>query len=130
MKVIRHTTVLVTCLALVALTTAAFAQKGTSVVRRVNFPRGRTTAVLQGTIKRGVSHDYLLRARGGQTMAVHLSSSGDVGFEIITPSRQSLSGYTRDWSGYLPESGDYRINVLPPTQADAPAQYTLEITIR
>ena len=53
---------------------------------------GRTTAVLQGAIKRGISHDYLLGARGGQGMAVHLASSGDVGFEIITPAGQYLSG--------------------------------------
>jgi hypothetical protein len=91
---------------------------------------GRTTAVLQGAIKRGISHDYLLGARGGQGMAVHLASSGDVGFEIITPAGQYLSGYTCDWSGYLPQSGDYRINVLPPTTTNAPAGYTLEVTIR
>lgn len=99
-------------------------------MRGISFPRGRTTAVLQGTIKRGVSHDYLLRARSGQGMVVHLASSGDVGFEIITPSGQYLSGYTLDWTGYLPESGDYRINVLPPTETNASARYTLEVTIR
>jgi hypothetical protein len=63
-------------------------------------------------------------------MAVHLASSGEVGFEILAPSGLYLSGYTQDWTGYLPESGDYRINVLPPTQSNAPARYTLEVTIR
>jgi hypothetical protein len=72
----------------------------------------------------------LLRARSGQGMAVHLTSRADVGFEIYTPSGQYLSGYTRDWSGYLPESGDYRINVLPPTATSASAAYTLEVTVR
>ena len=108
----------------------ALAQRGSSLVRRISFPRGRTTAILQGTIKRGVSHDYLLRARGGQAMAVHLASQADMGFEIITPGRQYLSGYTRDWSGYLPQSGDYRINVLPPTTTNAAVGYTLEVTVR
>lgn len=113
-----------------ACTTFVIAQKGTSVVRRVNFARGRTTAVLQGTIRRGVSHDYLLKARARQSMTVHLASRGDVGFEILTPSGESLSDYTRDWTGDLPQSGDYRINVLPPTQTNAAASYTLEVTIR
>jgi hypothetical protein len=106
------------------------AQKGTSVVRRINFAHGRTTAVLQGTIKRGLSHDYLLKARAGQTMIVHLASSGDCGFEVLSPSGESVSNYTRDWTGSLPRSGDYRINVLPPSQTEAPARYSLEVTIR
>lgn len=118
------------CLSILVLTTLVGAQRGTSVVRRISFARGRTTAVLQGTIRRGVSHDYLLRARGGQGMAVHLVSRGEVGFEIITPSGQYLSGYASDWSGYLPEYGEYRINVLPPTKTNIPARYTLEVTIR
>jgi hypothetical protein len=130
MKITQYLKVLATALTIVIFSTLVIAQRGTSVVRRVNFARGRTTAVLQGTIKRGVSHDYLLRARAGQGMAVHVTANGDVGFEIITPSGQSLSGYTRDWTGYLPESGDYRINVLPPTTTNASASYTLEVTIR
>jgi hypothetical protein len=113
-----------------ALPFAAQAQRGTSVVRRVNFPRGRTTAIQRGSVRRGVSHDYLLRASAGQTMTVHLASSGDVSFSILSPGGESLADFVRDWSGELPASGDYRINVLPPTRNSNPAQYTLEVTIR
>jgi hypothetical protein len=109
---------------------ATQAQKGTSVVRRVNFPRGRTTAILRGAVRRGVSHDYLLRAREGQGMTVHLTASGDASFSILSPNGNSLADFVSDWSGELPESGDYRINVLPPTRNSNPAQYTLEVTIR
>jgi hypothetical protein len=112
------------------LTTLVYAQKGTNVVRRINFQRGRTTAVVQGTVKRGISHDYLLRARRGQGMTVHLAAGREVGFEVITPGGQYMSGFAQDWSGYLPQSGDYRINVLPPTSTNAPARYTLEVTVR
>lgn len=123
----RFSLILVACM---ALTTLVVAQRGSSVVRRMSFPRGRTTAVVQGTVRRGVSHDYLLRAQTGQGMTVHLASGGNVQFQIITPAGQYLSDYTRDWSGYLPQSGDYRINVLPPTENNRPARYTLEVTIR
>jgi len=111
-------------------TIVAQAQRGTSVVRRVSFPRGRTTAILRGAVRRGVSHDYLLRARGGQGMTVHLTASGDVSFSIMSPNGNSLADFVSDWSGELPGSGDYRINVLPPTRNSNPAQYTLEVTIR
>jgi hypothetical protein len=116
---------------LTAMACGVFAQKGRSVVRRVGFPRGRTTAVLRGTVKRGLSHDYLLRARAGQSMSVHLAAqSSDVSFTILTPGGEALADFARDWSGDLPESGDYRINVLPPTATNSPAAYTLEVTIR
>lgn len=106
------------------------AQRGTSIVSRISFPRGRTTAVLRGSVHRGMSHDYLLRARTGQNMSVHLTSRGEVSFSVMSPGGQSLADLVTDWSGELPESGDFRINVLPPTENSRPAPYTLEVTIR
>jgi hypothetical protein len=116
---------------LLATAGVSFAQKGRSVVRRVSFPRGRTTTILRGAVKRGLSHDYLLRAQAGQTMTVHLASeSRAVTFTIRTPDGDYPADFARDWQGQLPVSGDYRINVLPPTETEAPASYTLEVTIR
>ena len=119
----------VTALLLFAGITAT-AQRGTSVVSRINFARGRTTAVLSGTVRRGMSHDYLLKARGGQTMTVHLAARGGVGFEILAPNGDLISEFTKDWSGDLPRSGDYRINVLPDTTTERSISYTLEVTVR
>lgn len=110
---------------------ATVAQKGRSIVRRVNFPRGRTTTVLKGTVKRGLSHDYLLRARAGQTMLVHLASdSSNMSLTMLKPGGETWMFDTRDWSGELPLTGTYRINVLPDTTTERPTRYTLEITIR
>jgi hypothetical protein len=105
------------------------AQRGTSVVSRISFARGRTTAVLTGTVHRGMSHDYLLKARRGQNMSVHLSARGDVTFDILTPAGDSIA-QAKDWSGELPQSGDYRINVLPDTTTERRISYTLEVTVR
>lgn len=115
---------------MLSATGTASAQKGTSVVRRVQFSRGRTTAILRGTVRRGVSHDYLLGARRGQTMTVHLTSNGATSLTILSPDGEALADFVSDWSGELPSGGDYRINVLPPTETNRPAQYTLEVTIR
>jgi hypothetical protein len=110
---------------------AALAQKGKSIVRRVNFPRGRTTTILRGTVRRGVSHDYLLRARAGQTMLVHLTSDSDqMSLTILKPGGETWMFDTRDWSGELPLTGTYRVNVLPDTTTERPTRYALEITIR
>jgi hypothetical protein len=123
--------VLVATLFLFASFTVATAQKGRSVVRRVNFPRGRTTTVLRGTVKRGLSHDYLVRARAGQTMTLHLTTNASgMSLTILKPDGESWIDDTKDWSGELPSTGTYRINVLPDTTTERPTQYALEIMIR
>jgi hypothetical protein len=114
----------------IALLLSAAAQRGTSIVSRISFARGRTTAVLTGTVHRGMSHDYLLKARQGQNMSVHLTARGGVAFDILTPGGDSVAQYSKDWSGELPESGDYRINVLPDTRTEQAIAYTLEVTVR
>lgn len=117
-------------IALLLSATIVSAQRGTSIVSRISFARGRTTAVLTGTVHRGMSHDYLLKARHGQNMSVHLTARGGVTFDILTPGGDSVAQYSKDWSGELPESGDYRINVLPDTTTERTISYTLEVTVR
>ena len=115
---------------LILTTISVAAQRGTSIVSRISFPRGRTTAVVSGTVQRGMSHDYLLKARRAQSMTVHLAARGGVAFDILTPSGEVLAQYSKDWSGELPQSGDYRINVLPDTSTSRSISYTLEVTVR
>ncbi len=121
---------MVCALALLLLTAAnAQAQASRDIVRRVNFPRGRTTAVLRGTVRPGVGVEYLLRARAGQTMIVHLASPGDVGFTIWSPNREFMADFRRDWTGELPQDGTYRV-IVSPNSDRRPMPFTLEVTIR
>jgi hypothetical protein len=118
-------------IALLIVTAIVLAQHGTSIVTRIKFARGRTTAVEQGAVHRGMSHDYLLKAGEGQTMSLHLAASGGVCFDLYSPGmRDQLANCTKDWSGDLPSSGDYRINVLPDTTTERNISYTLEVTVR
>ncbi len=123
----------ISIIALLVLITGAtvVAQKGTSIVTRIKFARGRTTTVERGSVHRGLSHDYLLKARAGQTTSVHLVARGGVCFDLYTPGlADSLADCSKDWSGELPRSGDYRINVLPDTTTERSISYTLEVTVR
>lgn len=101
--------------------------------RRVRFARGRTTAILKGAVVRGTTDRYKLGARAGQTMTVHITSrEKNAVFQIYTPTGETLEGAgemsdAMDWSGELPESGDYVIAVGG-TRGNA--SYTLEVTIR
>src|SRR5437879_9905495 len=116
MNFFRKFFVLTSILSILVLSIVAgvVAQKGTSIVTRIRFARGRTTAVERGSVHRGMSHDYLLKAGAGQTMSVHLAAGGGVCFDLYTPGlADSLAQCSKDWSGDLPRSGDYRINFLP-----------------
>jgi hypothetical protein len=127
MKRIHLAIALVVLLACSALT--AYAWK----VQRVKFARGRTTAVLKGAVIRAESDRYLLAARSGQTMIVHITSlEKNAVFRISAPDGSDLPGAEEeadvsDWTGELPSNGDYSIWVTP-TRGNA--TYTLEVTIR
>ena len=123
--------IFVCAIVILTATGAILAQKGTSIVTRIKFARGRTTTIERGSVHRGMSHDYLLKASAGQTITVHLVARGDVRFDLMMPgARDSLTTDARDYSGELPHSGDYRINVLPDTTTERSIPYTLEVTVR
>ena len=107
----------------------ASAQRATA--ERVRFQPGRTTAILRGSVSGKVSREYLLSARAGQRMSVHLSGQSGAVFDITSPDRTGLSELQiRDWEGELPQTGTYRIRVEGETENLPARSYTLEITIR
>lgn len=125
----------VTLLALLLLTApTASAQK------RVKFPAGRTTTILKGKTTGGPSESggmnpvsYVLRARKGQQMTLHLTSAKkNAVFSVYLPGMEPMTGdawESTDWSGTLPKSGDYEIIVFPRDEA-TDTTFTLEVTIR
>lgn len=99
--------------------------------QRIQFPRGRTSTIINGSVGQDAAASYLLRAGQGQRMTVHLTSSGGskARFDIYPPeaSTPALAEQADDWAGQLPSAGDYRLRVY--TTAGATA-YTLEVTVR
>jgi hypothetical protein len=107
--------------------------------KRVKFPPGRTTVILRGKTTGGPSESggmnpvsYKLRARKGQTMALHLTSAKkNALFGLYAPGMDLVEGAqsVADWSGELPKTGDYEIIVFPEGEKTN-TTFTLEITIR
>ncbi len=100
----------------------------TPEARRIRFARGRTSAVVTGST--ASSDEYLLGARAGQTMIVHVTAKGNnAAVEVLDADGNAVEGNAKadDWSGALPKSGDYRIRVRA---TKGTAAYTLEVTIR
>jgi hypothetical protein len=127
----RLVVALLTLLLLIA--PSAWAQK------RVKFPPGRTTVVLKGKTTGGPSESggmnpvsYVLRARQGQQMTLHLTSAKkNAVFGLYAPGMDLVEGAqsVMDWSGTLPKTGDYEIIVFPQDEVTN-TTFTLEVTIR
>ncbi len=103
------------------------------VRKRIKFPRGRTSTVINNAVLRDEADQYILNARAGQRMSIDISSVEDnASFEIVRPDKTQLPGAgfdddARHWTGELPETGDYIIEVAP-TRGNA--TYRLKIEIR
>jgi len=125
----KRAKILLAGLIIFAVSIAALAQ---SNYIKVRFGKGRTSAVLKGSLKNSnaVKH-YELAARGGQTMTVHVSSAKKNAKFSVYPYGQTytLDGAegVDDWSGELPENGRYVITVMSDGGA---SNYTLEVGIR
>ena len=81
---------------------------------RVKFKKKATSAKVKGTIRGYNYRDYLIEASAGQTMVVKLSSLNTYTMlSIFRPNGDNLEGAAQvlDYSGRLPESGDYVIRV-------------------
>jgi len=136
--------------ALLVLTVAATACSQTRAKeQRVQFDRGKTSALLTGTTPTRDAGDfdqYLLGARRHQRLQVHLQTADTQAYLIIyavdmSPPADCLScgrggfnrhtklpPHVRDWAGRLPVNGDYSIQVYTESQGGIP--YTLSVAIR
>jgi hypothetical protein len=133
-KIVNMRTVVILALAVMILSALpAWAQSG----NRIQFPPGRNTVTLKGTVGES-NKDYVLRASEGQRLQVNLTSPnpyarlniyrtnydeplGDAG-EMVEGAKDATG-----WNGTLEAAGDYHIYVFNPNRDTAP--FTLEVTL-
>jgi hypothetical protein len=102
------------------------------IPERIQFAAGTTSALVSGGALAGGAHNYVLGAMGGQTMTVRLAVTQGLGLLVIWGADGSVlisdhAGAT-EWSGELPSTQDYYIDVQ--AAADNPAlAYSLEVAI-
>jgi len=115
---------------------AALAQRGGKAEpNRIEFKRGATSTVVNGTVRGDEEAEYVLAAKKGQRLIIKLTSvpvKSSV-FQLLGEDNDTL-GLEHDanfsYSGVLPKTGDYFINVSRPTQSQGTSRYKLTITIR
>ncbi|HEY6120450.1 MAG TPA: hypothetical protein VIV66_10845 [Pyrinomonadaceae bacterium] len=111
----------------------ALAQKGTHIFKRVTFRSGTNSTVIKGSARWGASYIYLLRARAGQTLSVRLQ--GVPVLRIIPPGAKHFeplpgADLVKEWSGTLPRTGDYQLDLGHTDDRYGSAPFTLEIKVQ
>lgn len=110
-----------------------------SAQKRVKFPAGKNSVILKGKTTGGPSESgsmnpvsFLVRAKKGQTMTLHLTSAKkNAVFAVYLPKMEDLihdATNGKDWTGVLPKTGDYEIMVFPEDEV-TDTTFTLEIII-
>lgn len=95
--------------------------------RRVKFDRGASSKTVKNAVIRGTRDIYLLGANKGQQMNVNITSlENNAVFDVVSPNGQILQQETKNWSGELPQNGDYKI-VVGGTRGNATYELTTEI---
>jgi uncharacterized protein YgiM (DUF1202 family) len=102
--------------------------------QRVSFAPGTSAATVGGRVQGAQSRQYIVGARAGQTMTTStIGTSPFLQVLVFAPNGRNLYVGGRDWSGVLPQSGDYRVQVrlVPEEQrSGAAAEYSLTIGVR
>lgn len=104
---------------------------------RVRFARGSATAILKGRITGYNYTDFVVRARAGQTMTAKITGTNTfTQFAVFDVNMENMEMGTgvANWSGVLPESGDYTIRVLFPRaearRKSAFGNFSLKISVQ
>ena len=105
----------------------------------VVFQKGKSGADLKGRIYGYDYKDYVIRAKKNQLMTLHFSSSNMYAFFRIfsingRPDKELTPIEEREFSGRLPESGDYVVRLFMmragARKKGAMADYTLKVSIQ
>ena len=128
--------VIVALFVLAASANSAFAQHGGKAEPlRIEFRRGTSSTTVSGVVRGDEQAEYVLSAKKGQRLIIKLTSvpvKSSV-FQLLGEDNDTLgleNDANVDYSGVLPKTGDYFINVKRPTEAKGTSRYRMTITIR
>lgn len=97
--------------------------------RRLQFKRGMSSRTVTGKVSIALSDTFLVGARAGQVMTIKLTAPRkSVRFLLMSPTTRNLvADNARDWTGTLPETGDYYIIVDADERGST---YSMTVTIK
>jgi len=108
---------------------------GKAEPNRIEFKRGTDSTTISDTVRGSEEAEYVLAAKKGQRLIIKLTSAPAKSsvFQLLGEDNDTL-GLEHDanfeYSGILPKTGDYFINVKRPTEAKGTSRYRLTVTVR
>ena len=102
------------------------------IIKLIKFAKGKSSATVRGAVLRDEIETYIIKVNKGQKMTVKITAIEKNGsFSIEKPSGDYLqdAGEMDDqtvWSGTVPESGVYKIQVAP-TRGNATYRLTVSV---
>src|SRR2546423_682200 len=108
---------------------------GKAEPNRIEFKRGATSTIVSGVVRGDEEAEYVLSAKQGQRLTIKLTSvpAKSSVFQLLGEDNDTL-GLEYDanfnYSGVLPKTGDYFINVKRPTSSKSTSRYRMTVTIR
>src|SRR2546427_4593791 len=126
----------ITLLASLVIPFVAMAQHGGKAEPlRIEFKRGATSTTINGAVRGSEEAEYVLAAKKGQRLIIKLTSAPvkSAVFQLLGEDNDTLGleyDANYDYSGVLPKTGDYFINVRRPTESKGRSRYRLTVTVR
>lgn len=115
---------------------AAF-QKDENAPKRIVFAKGKSSAVLTGTLRRTKTiddvHYYVVRAKAGQSLILRVTAaSGSAAVTVQNSGGEMISeGIDDRFDGKIPATGDYVIHVFNPGNGNfGSTRYTLTVSVK
>ncbi|WP_088893535.1 SH3 domain-containing protein [Leptolyngbya ohadii] len=109
-------------------------QPPSSSTERISFAPGTSGATVGGRVQGTQSKNYLLGASAGQTITTAITgTSPHLQVRVIAPNGVDIYVGSANWSGVLPISGDYQLQVrmVPEMQqSGASGEYSLTVAVR
>ena len=124
---------IITLLPLVAmLLIAGITDAAGQTPKRIQFAKGRSSAVVKGTTAQNGAY-FVLRAKSGQMLVLDVSPASGIGIKVETVGRYGHSVLLREEGGGryeigLEESGEYTIFIG--SIGGKPVSFTLAVAIR
>lgn len=113
---------------------SAFAQKAEP--NRIQFARGKSSAILTGTLSNNDQMDYVFGAKAGQKITLKVTSQPkgnffDFDLQGVDFELEAEYDYYTNYSFTAPETGDYLVFVRKrPTEKTPTAKFFLTLTIK
>ena len=114
---------------------------GIQIEKKVVFPKGKNSVSYSGRLPKesGDYNYYLLRGKKNQRLSVTLKTTDSDAYIQIYETKQELGpdqdlisgeGNNNEWSGKLPVSSEYSIQVYRGENSSSRASYTIEISLK